>query len=211
MARSKQLLVLGLVLTLLAAATCLVGCVRELKPVPVDEGNVPEAIKEEFEKIVDGVFTSVKEFAWYIVEDYEGGHFVIATMRGIHREPTIRLYQRELTWYIWGHLREGGEGGQAAWGVLHYHPLWDNAPKFGGAHSTGYAAGWALDPRIAKIVLVRAGIAGEEQFSCTVKNGFWWTGPHQWGNYPPDRAIVYDRSGKVLYEGPFPPPEPASW
>lgn len=211
--RSK-LAVLVVLLTLLTMAGCFLGCVRQFKPVPIEEGQIPEGVKKRVEEALERTFTSVKDFAWYVLDEHENGLFVVATCRGNPRHPTT-LFRPDLTYYVWGHLREVREDGQSAWsGTVGCYPLLTESSgptitgsDFGGEITPGgeigiYAAGWAVDPRAAKVVLVRD---DGEEFSCVIKNGFWWTGPHNWGNYWPDKAVVYDKSGKVLHEGIFPP------
>lgn len=206
----------GLVVSLVVVtmAGCFLGCIRQFKPVPIDEAQVPDGVKELIEEELGRRFTSVKDLTWYVLDECDDGLFVIATCRGNPRYQDT-FSQSHLTYYVFGHLQQVQQGDKSTWeGVVDCNPLLIQSfgPIFRGTDFGGeiipagkrgvYAAGWAADPRMAEIVLVRA---DGQEFSCIAKNGFWWTGPHRWGGCFPDKAIVYDKSGKILYEGIFPP------
>ncbi|HHY34389.1 MAG TPA: hypothetical protein GX510_01935 [Firmicutes bacterium] len=206
--------VLVVLLTLLTMAGCFLGCVRQFKPVPIEEGQIPEGVKKRVEEELQRTFSSVTDVTWCVLDEYEGGLFVVAMFRGNPRLPTTD-FQSDTTYYVWGHLRQVTEDAGSEWsGPVRRGPLQasasPSAPRgydfagrvFPAAELGVYAVGWVTYSQATKIQLIRS---DGSAFDCTVKNGFWWTGPHKWGSYFPDRAVVYDKSGKALYEGDFPP------
>ncbi|HHY35341.1 MAG TPA: hypothetical protein GX510_06910 [Firmicutes bacterium] len=207
MPRLSTLAILAVVLALLILSASYLGCTPKVEPVPVEESLVPEGIKKHIQEELERSFFWFKDLKWYVLEECEGGVLAIAAFQGATRSR--RIPEPGRSWYVWGYFQQVPEGSETKWVrvTITSDPLAPEGRVFGGGwRSVGQnqycAAGWVLDSRAARAVLARTTPDGKtEEFPCTVKNGFWWTGPHAWGSYWPDRAIVYSDSGKILYDG----------
>ncbi|HOK65127.1 MAG TPA: hypothetical protein PLB36_07430 [Bacillota bacterium] len=218
---AKMFRTIAVVLLICGLVICVSGC-STVKPVALDEEEVPYEIRELAEKRFSEPYCHPRKTEYYVWEPEGDGYFLI----GIVEWESATISGYIFTDMIFGLFKETtDEEGNPVWtGRLHngqgstgFSPDGIAATasfsthKFGADCWSEYAVGWVKNPKVTKIEVVQPENEGAVTFTAKIKNGFWWAGPYEWrrqhemGN---PKVYAYSKSGKVLYKVNFDRPSP---
>lgn len=179
--------------------------VGKYKPKPLSKDQIPGEVRELLEASDDT--WEVGEVEYFVFEP-EGDEYVVVAVASIlqswgERANFLRYARAKgelgpdgnLVWTLVSDISgKGYSGGRGSHKWLNTE--YPNS-VIGVVPGQRRTVGWALDPKVAKIEVT---CFTGETVTVRIVNGFWWTEPYDWyNNWPRQKTVAYDTSGKVLY------------